>query len=106
MVTTGFLGEAVLLEGRLRADDTLELRCGTRRVTCRIKEFREKIDSETGEVVKRCPDYISEHEAATVVFETEPLAVEKFAEIPELGRFILIRDNRNIGAGIVLETMA
>jgi len=106
VVTTGFLGEAVLLEGRLRADDILELRCGTRRVTCRIKEFREKIDSETGEVVKRCPDYISEHEAATVVFETEPLAVEKFAEIPELGRFILIRDNRNIGAGIVLETMA
>jgi translation elongation factor EF-1alpha len=28
--------------------------------------------------------------------------VEKFSEIPELGRFILVRD-RNIGAGVVLE---
>jgi len=28
--------------------------------------------------------------------------VEKFSEIPELGRFILVK-GRNIGAGVVLE---
>jgi small GTP-binding protein len=97
-----FLGEAVLLEKNLRKGDKLELRCGTRRVSCEIKEIRERINSETGEVVERQPAEISENEAATILFATEPLVVEKFSEIPELGRFILVKD-RNIGAGVVLE---
>ncbi|MFW6118280.1 MAG: GTP-binding protein [Chloroflexota bacterium] len=96
-----FLGEAVLLEKNLKKGDRLELRCGTRRVSCEIKEIRERINSETGEVVERYPTAISENEAATIVFATEPLVVEKFSEIPELGRFILVKD-RNIGAGVVL----
>jgi len=29
--------------------------------------------------------------------------VEKFSEVPELGRFVLARKGRNIGAGVVLE---
>ena len=102
-VPTGeFLGEAVLLEKNLRKGERLELRCGTRRVSCEIKEIRERINSETGEVVEKQPAAISENEAATIVFATEPLVVERFSEIPELGRFILVKD-RNIGAGVVLE---
>jgi elongation factor 1-alpha len=98
-----FLGEAVLLEGNLRTGDKLDLRCGTARVTCEIKEIRERIDSETGEVVERNPNMISETDAAVILFGTEPLVVEEFSEIPELGRFVLVKD-RNIGAGVVLET--
>jgi small GTP-binding protein len=102
-VPTGeFLGEAVLLEKNLRKGERLELRCGTRRVSCEIKEIRERINSETGEVVEKQPAEISENEAATIVFATEPLVVERFSEIPELGRFVLVKD-RNIGAGVVLE---
>ena len=97
-----FLGEAVLLERNLRTGDRLELRCGTRRVKCEIKEIRERINSETGEIVERQPAEISENEAATIIFATEPLVVERFSEIPELGRFILVKD-KNIGAGVVLE---
>jgi len=100
--TEEFLGEAVLLENNLRKGDRLELRCGTRRVSCEIKEIRERINSETGEVVERQPAEISENEAAIILFATEPLVVEKFSEIPELGRFILVKD-RNVGAGVVLE---
>jgi elongation factor 1-alpha len=99
-----FLGEAVLLDSSLRKGEKLELRCGTRRVECRVKEIREKISSETGEVMAKHPDSISEHEAATIVFANEPLVVEKFSDIPELGRFVLVRD-KNVGAGVVLETM-
>jgi elongation factor 1-alpha len=97
-----FLGEAVLLDDCLRKGETVELRCGTRRVRCKVKEIQEKINSETGEVIARYPDHINEHEAATILFATEPLVVEKFSDIPELGRFVLVRD-KNIGAGIVLE---
>ena len=101
--TTEFLGEAVLLEKSLRKGDKLELRCGTARVSCEVKEIREKINSETGEVVERHPAKIGESDAATIVFATEPLVVEKFSEIPELGRFVLVKE-RNIGAGVVLES--
>jgi 4-hydroxybutyryl-CoA dehydratase/vinylacetyl-CoA-Delta-isomerase len=48
------------------------------------------------------PDYINEHEAASILLATEPVVMEKFVDIPELGRFVLVRDN-NIGAGVVLD---
>ena len=33
-----------------------------------------------------------------------PFVAEKFSDIPELGRFILAKDGRNVGAGVILET--
>jgi translation elongation factor EF-1alpha len=101
--TEKFLGEAVLLERTLRKGDRMGLRCATRRVSCQIKEIREKINSETGEIMEKYPAVINENEAAIILFATEPLVVEKFSEIPELGRFVLAED-RNIAAGVVLET--
>jgi len=99
-----FLGEVVLLEGRLRRGDAFELKCGTKRTRCLVQAIKERISSETGEVLGKGTEEIEENEAATIVFETEPLVVEKFSEIPELGRFVLARGGRNIGAGVVLET--
>ena len=101
--TNAFLGEAVLLDKNLKKGEILEIRCGTAKVSGEIKEIRERIDSETGAVLESNPEEITEHDAATIVFATEPLVVEKFAEIPELGRFVLVRANKNIGAGVVLE---
>jgi elongation factor 1-alpha len=98
-----FLGEVVLLENKLGKGDVVELMCGTARASARVKEIKEKINSETGEVMEKNPAFISENDAATIIFTTEPLVVEKFADIPELGRFVLARDGRSIGAGIVLE---
>lgn len=100
--TNAFLGEAVLLDKNLKKGEILEIRCGTAKVTGEIKEIRERIDSETGAVLESNPEEITEHDAATIVFATEPLVVEKFAEIPELGRFVLVKANKNIGAGVVL----
>ncbi len=81
-----------------------ELRCGTAKVHCRVEELREKIDSQTGEVIASNPGEIQEHDAATIRFETEPVVVERFAEFAEFGRFLLVKDGRNIGAGVVLTT--
>ena len=66
-------------------------------------DIKEKINSETGEVMLENTSEIGEHEAATVIFNTEPMVIEKFSEIPELGRFVLARHGKNIGAGVVLE---
>ena len=98
-----FLVEVVLLEGTLKRGDEFEMKCGAIRTKCLVSEIKERINSETGEVMEKNTEEIGENEAATVVLKTEPLVVEKFSEIPELGRFILARNVRNIGAGIVLE---
>ena len=98
-----FLGEVVLLEGILKPGDEFEIKCGTKRAGCLVKEIRERIDSETGEVLEKNSQEIGESEAATILFKTEPLVVEKFSEMPELGRFILARGGKNIGAGVIIE---
>jgi len=98
-----FLGEVALLEGTLSQGEELEMQCGTKRTRCLVGEIREQINSETGEVIGKGIAQIGENEAATIVFKTEPLVVEKFSEIPELGRFIIAIGKKNIGAGVVLE---
>ncbi len=98
-----FLGEVVLLEGELKRGDEFEMKCGTKKTACLVGDIKERMSSETGEVIEKSPLEIGENEAATVVFKTEPMVVEKFAEMPELGRFILVRNGKNVGAGVVLE---
>ncbi len=99
-----FLGEVVLLEGTLKPGDEFEVKCGARKSACRVQQIRERISSETGRVIQKNPAGIEEGDAAIVVLKTEPLVAEKFSEIPELGRFILARNGKNIGAGVILET--
>jgi translation elongation factor EF-1alpha len=103
-IVDSFLGEVVLLEGTLKQGDAFELKCGPNKTNCLIEEIRERISSETGEVMGKDSEEIRENEAATIIFKTEPLVVEKFPEIPELGRFVLARRGKNVGAGVVLET--
>lgn len=102
VATQSFLGEVVLFD-ELKTGETLELRCGTAKVRCEIKEIRELINSETGEVMEMHPKKIKKHEAATILFKVESMVVEKFADIPELGRFVLVKEGRNIGAGVVVD---
>jgi len=103
VAVNGFLGELVLLEGSLKQADQFEIKCGSKSVKCQVEMIKERISSETGKVMDNNPKEIGENEAATVVFKTEPIVLEKFSEIPELGRFVLARNTTNIGAGIVLE---
>jgi len=101
-VATSFLGEVVLLEGILGKGDEIEMKCGTRRVGCLVLEIKEGINSETGETTGKSVNQIGENEAATIVFKTEPMVIEEFSAIPELGRFIIARGKKNIGAGVII----
>lgn len=99
-----FLGEAVLLSGSVKKGDALTLKCGTAKVRARVENILQKIDSETGDLLEKDPTNIDEGDAAVIHFHTSPLVVEKFSHIPELGRFVLVRNYQNIAAGIILET--
>jgi small GTP-binding protein len=97
------LGEVVILEGTLKRGDVFEMKCGTSRVRCLVKEIKERISSETGGVLETDTKETGENEAAVILLKSDPLVVEKFSEMPELGRFVLARKGKNIGAGVVLE---
>ncbi len=98
-----FKGEAVILEGDLKKGEEVEIRCGTKISRGIVREIKERISSESGEVMEISPSFIDRNEAGVMVFEVDPMVVEKFLDIPELGRFVLRRGGKNIGAGIVLE---
>lgn len=100
----GFSGEIVLLSGNLRKKETIAVRCGTAKVKCEVEEISKKINSETGEPLEELSEVVRPNEAAIVKFRAlEPLVVEKFSEIPELGRFVVVKNDKNVGAGVVLE---
>jgi len=96
-----FTGEAVLLE-HLKTGERLNLKVCTALVDAEVSEISTRIDSESGEVLERFPSEVKAGDAAVIVFETEPVVVERFSEIPPLGRFALLREGKNIGAGIVI----
>ncbi len=74
----------------------------TASVSCRLKEIVAKIDPRTGKVIERQPKMLKKGEAAVVVFEPiKPMVIERFKEIPQLGRFAIRDMGRTIGVGVV-----
>lgn len=103
-VAQEFSGEMVLLSGNLRKEETVTIRCGTAKVKCEVREISQRINSETGAPLEEFSEEVKPNEAAIVKFHAlEPLVMEKFSDIPELGRFVVAKDDKNVGAGIVLE---
>lgn len=104
-VAKKFTAEIVLLsELEIKVGDNVIIRCGTVEKECKIEEIIEKIDSEKGTTIKEFPDVIKSTEAGVIkITPSEPIIVEKFSDIPQLGRFIVIKKNKITAAGIVLD---
>lgn len=100
--TTRISGEMFLLADTIKQDELVFLKCATNKVECRISKIALKINSETGEQVQDNHMSLNTNEAALVEIETsEPVVVERYADVPALGRFIIEKNNKNIAAGIV-----
>jgi sulfate adenylyltransferase large subunit len=89
----------------LRVDgdgEEITIQCATQEVQCRVAELRERIDSSTLEHLSTSPPHLEETEVGEMVLETsEPVAVESFYDVEELGRFVLVRDKAVVAGGIV-----
>ncbi|MBS3052352.1 MAG: GTP-binding protein [Candidatus Aenigmarchaeota archaeon] len=81
------------------------LRCSTQEVKCSIREILRKINTSTLEMIDD-KNTLRETEAGEVVIRTKnPVVVEKFKDIPELGRFVLVKNNNTIAGGIIDEVL-
>ncbi len=76
----------------------------TASISARMIEILAKLDPRTGKVIEEKPQFLKPGDVAIVKFKPiKPMVIEKFSEIPPLGRFAMRDMNRTIGIGIVTD---
>ena len=74
----------------------------TKEKKCKIKEIQKRIDSSTLDILEENSKLLKETEVGEVIINTDKeLIIENFNNIPELGRFVIIKDLNTAGAGII-----
>lgn len=108
--------ESPIISDRLRANifwmehqthhmgDPLLFRCVTQEVPCRVEKIFKKFDPASMELIQEEASSISGAEVADVEIRLDqPVVVDPFTDIPEMGRFVLEKEGRPVGGGIVLK---
>ncbi|UCF05108.1 MAG: GTP-binding protein [bacterium] len=105
--TNRFRGNIFWISERpLQLESTMTLRCSTQEVNCAVERIEKRVDTSTLEVIGENARELGINESGTLVFKTEqPIIVENFAFIEELGRFVVEQGHELLGAGIITETL-
>ena len=106
---TAFLGQIFVIyhPTALAQGYTPVLHIHTEQMAVRFAELVSKLDPRTGQVVEEHPAYLKTGDAAIVKFEPlQPVALEVFSEIPQLGRFAIRDMGATIAAGIVKQIVS
>jgi sulfate adenylyltransferase subunit 1 (EFTu-like GTPase family) len=83
--------------------EPLLFRCVTQEVPCRIENIFKKFDPASMELIQEEATSISGAEVADVQIRLDrPVVVDPFNDIPEMGRFVLEKEGRPVGGGIIL----
>jgi len=76
----------------------------TAQVACTISEIIQKLDPKTGEVVQEKPEFIKKGDMATIkVTPTQPMVIEKAADLPQLSRFAVRDMGMTVAAGVCID---
>ncbi len=76
----------------------------TAHAACKISEIVKKINPQTGATIEENPDMLKSGDAAVIkVVPTQPLAVEKQSEFPQLAKFAIRDMGKTIAAGIIID---
>jgi len=87
---------------QMTVGEALTLRLATQEVSATVTEIARRIDSSTLEVIAENADTLENNEIAELTIRTKaPVATETFYEVPELGRFVLMRGHDIVAGGII-----
>jgi elongation factor 1-alpha len=76
----------------------------TSQTACKFLSLVKKVDQKTGAVIEDNPKFIKKNEVAFIELQPlKKLCVEKYAEIPEMGRFAVRDMGRTVAVGIIKE---
>ena len=107
-VAKEFLGQIIVIHHptAIAAGYSPVLHSNTGQVSCRFKELVAKLDPRTGQVVEKNPSFLKTGDGAVVLFEPiQPIAIEPYADFPELGRFAVRDMGTTVAAGVVKEVV-
>ncbi len=78
--------------------------CHTAQVACEFTEIQKRLDPRTGQAAEENPQTIKTGDAAIVkITPKRPLVVEKYKELPQLGRFAIRDMGQTVAAGVVID---
>ena len=78
----------------------------TAHCACKITEIVKKINPQTGATIEENPDMLKSGDAAVIkVVPTQPLALEKQSDFPQLAKFAIRDMGKTIAAGIIIDTV-
>ncbi len=84
------------------ADESITLKLATQEVTANIEKIERRMNSSTLEEIQRDDNLLKNNEVGVMVIKTnEPVIVDNFNYVPELGRFVFERDNITSAGGII-----
>ncbi len=87
----------------IRKKEEITFKCTTQESEGCISKIKKRLDSSTLKAVEGNTDELGQHEVGEVVLELEkPVVVDGFNEIMETGRFVIDRNGRINGGGIVV----
>ncbi|MFQ6085835.1 MAG: translation elongation factor EF-1 subunit alpha [Candidatus Bathyarchaeia archaeon] len=105
-IATEFLGRIIVIyhPTALAEGYTPVLHAHTSHIPCRFAELISKIDPRTAQQIEDHPKYLKSGDSAIVRFEPlMPVVVEKFSDMPQLGRFAIRDMGSTVAAGIVTD---
>jgi len=86
----------------LRKGDTLDLKCATQQVSCKVKKIRDRMNSSSLEIIDADADELHNTEVATLTLKANGyLCMDPFESVAETGRFVLMRDTNTVAGGVV-----
>ena len=99
-----FVAEIILFSDiEIRNGDVLTIRCGTAEKKCKVRRILREIDPVSLTVRADLSEVLRDGSVGELeLLALQPLVIEKFSELPQLGRFIIKGKKGPSGAGIVL----
>ncbi|UUX93504.1 translation elongation factor EF-1 subunit alpha [Methanoplanus endosymbiosus] len=104
-VAEEFTAQVVVLQhpSAITVGYTPVFHCHTAQVACTFVELLKKLDPRTGQVKEENPTFLKAGDAAIVKFRpVQPMVIENFKDIPQLGRFAIRDMGSTVAAGMCI----
>jgi len=87
----------------LHKGETIIFKCATQQVPCRVSRISDRLNSSTLEIINPNAEELQDTEVARLTLQMDhDVCTDPFEQIPELGRFVIMRDNDTVAGGIIL----
>jgi elongation factor 1-alpha len=103
-VVSEFTGQIIVIfhPRAIAVGYTPVLHAHTAQVAATFTEIIRKIDPRTGQTMQEKPDFIKQGDSALVrLTPLQPISMERYADLKQLGRFAIRDSGRTVAVGIV-----